>query len=111
MNEVQKFMQMAVADQIATAGESVVITRVKDSTVNITCKAVITSRDGSYDAEVGGVQYGVSGHALIQKNSVVGGEPQAGDRLTQKSGEKWVLTNTISSSNDAAISCDLVRLV
>lgn len=110
MNEVQKFFEMAVLDQIITAGESVVITRVKDSTVNITCKAVITSRDGSYDAEVGGVQYSVSGHALIQKNSVAGGEPQAGDRLTQESGEKWLLTNTISSSNDAAISCDLVRL-
>lgn len=110
-NEIMKFMQIAVADQITTAGENVIITRVKDSTVNITCKAVITSRDGTYDAMVGGVEYSVSGHALIQKISIVGGTPQAGDRLTQANGEKWVLTNTISSSNDAAISCDLVRLV
>lgn len=53
MNDIQNFMQMAVADQIATAGEQVIITRSKDANVRITCMAVITSRDGSYDAVVG----------------------------------------------------------
>lgn len=57
------------------------------------------------------MEYGVSGHALIQRNSVSGGVPNAGDRLEQETGEKWLLTNAISSSNDAGISCDLVRLV
>lgn len=111
MNAIQEFMQIAVADQIITAGENVIITRVKEPDVKIYCKAVVTSRDGTYDAMVGGVEYSVSGHALIQKISIVGGTPQAGDRLTQESGEKWLLTNAISSNNDAGISCDLVRLV
>lgn len=111
MNAIQEFMQIAVADQITTAGEDVIITRVKEPSVKIYCKAVVTSRDGTYDAMVGGVEYSVSGHALIQKISIAGGTPQAGDRLTQANGEKWLLTNAISSSNDAGISCDLVRLV
>lgn len=103
-------MEIGVADQIRTAGEQVVITRHKNQAVRITCMAVITSRDGSYDAEIGGVQYSVSGHALIQRKSISGQDyPKQGDVLTQESGEKWVLTNAISSNNDAGISCDLVR--
>lgn len=108
-NEIQKFMEIAVADQIRTAGEEVEITRQKVAGVRITCMAVITSRDGSFDAEVGGTQYSVSGHALIQRRSLQGGTPQAGDLLTQETGEKWVLINAISSNNDAGLSCDLVR--
>lgn len=92
-----------------TAGETVTITRAKSPNVSITCKAVITSRDGTFDAMIGGAQYAVTGHALIQESSLTGGTPKAGDTLQQSTGEKWILTNTIASSNDAGISCDLVR--
>lgn len=109
-NEIQKFMELAVADQIKTAGETVVITRPKQPSINITCKAVITSRDGAFDAEIGGAQYAVTGHALISRVSLEGGEfPKAGDNLTQATGEKWIMVNTILSQNDFGVSCDLIR--
>lgn len=110
MNDIQKFMAMAVEDQILTAGEVVAITRPTDRTVNFTVSAVITSRDGTYYAAVGGSEYSVTGHALIRKTDVpTGTEIKAGDNLQQGTGEKWLITNAISSSNDAGISCDLVR--
>lgn len=110
MNEIMKFMQIAVADQIRTAGETVVITRPKQPSISITCEAVITSRDGTFDAVIGGAQYAVTGHALISRVSLEGGEfPKAGDNLTQATGEKWILTNAIMSQNDFGVSCDLIR--
>lgn len=108
MNEIQKFFEMAVQDQITTAGETVTITRPTNRDFNITVSAVITSRDGSYSAAVGGSEYSVTGHALIRKSDV-NVEIKAGDNLQQSTGEKWMIVNAISSSNDAGISCDLVR--
>lgn len=116
MNDILKFMQMAVQDQITTAGETVTITRPTNRDFNITVSAVITSRDGSYSAAVGGSEYSVTGHALIRKSDVksdvesdVNVEIKSGDNLQQSTGEKWMIVNAISSSNDAGISCDLVR--
>ncbi len=99
---------MAVADQISTAGETVIITRPSNRDFSITVSAVITSRDGSLYAAVGGSEYSVTGHALIRKSDV-NVEIKPGDNLQQDTGEKWIITNAISSSNDAGISCDLVR--
>lgn len=109
MNDIQKFMQIAVGDQIKTAGEEVEIVRPKHPEFRVRCKAVITSRDGSFSAAVGGAEYSVTGHALIQKSSLEGNELKVGDNIEQESGEIWIITNTISSNNDAGISCDLVR--
>lgn len=103
-------MSIAVEDQIRTAGEVVNITRPLQRGWQITVHAVITSRDGSYAAAVGGSEYSVTGHALIRKKDVKAGEEvKAGDVLQQDSGEKWLIVNAISSSNDAGVSCDLVR--
>lgn len=115
MNEIQEFMAAAVADQMRTAGESITITRPKLQGFSLSATAVITSRDGTLDAEIGGVVYSITGHALIQASSILdagsssNGYPKAGDVLAQSTGEKWLICNAIQSSNDAAISCDLVR--
>lgn len=101
-------MQTAVADQISTAGETVVVTRPANRDFSITASAVITSRDGSYSAAVGGSEYSVTGHALIRKSGA-NAEIRPGDNLQQGTGEKWIIVNAVSSSNDAGISCDLVR--
>lgn len=81
MNEIQKFMALAVADQIATAGEVVIITRPTQRELTATVNAVITSRDGSFSATVGGSDYQVTGHALIRKTDLRGYEIKAGDNL------------------------------
>lgn len=65
MNEIQEFMNQAVADQVRTAGETITISRPKAQNVSFTASAVITSRDGTLDAEVGGAVYSITGHALI----------------------------------------------
>lgn len=110
MNEIQKFMELGVDDQIMTAGEVVVITRPTQRSISYTVNAVVTSRDGSYSAQVGGGDYQVTGHALVRKRDLTSGqEIKVGDNLQQDSGEKWMIVNAISSSNDAGISCDLIR--
>lgn len=107
-------MAEAVADQMRTAGESVIITRPKLQGFSLSATAVITSRDGTLDAEIGGATYAITGHALLQASSLDAGSssngyPKAGDVLAQSTGEKWLICNAIQSSNDAGISCDLVR--
>lgn len=114
MNEIQEFMAAAVADQMRTAGETITITRPKLQGFSLSATAVITSRDGTLDADIGGVVYSITGHALIQASSIDAGSsssgyPKAGDVLSQTTGEKWLICNAIQSSNDAGISCDLVR--
>lgn len=65
MNELKEFFIQAVADQARTAGESVVITRPKLQGFSLSATAVITSRDGTLEAAVGGATYAITGHALI----------------------------------------------
>lgn len=110
LNEIKQFMKQGVADQIRTAGEQVLITRPKEKCVQFYCDAVITSRDGTLSAVVGGAEYSVTGHALISESSLNGLMPKPGDNLTQSTGERWMITNAIISSNDAGVSCDLVRM-
>lgn len=81
MNEIQKFMKLGVDDQIMTAGEVVIITRPTNRDISMTVNAVITSRDGSYSAAVGGSDYQVTGHALVRKRDLRGAEIKAGDNL------------------------------
>lgn len=109
MNDIEQFMQMAVQDQMNTAGHSCVVTAGKPRNYTLECKAVITSRDGSMDAEVGGTLISITGHALIQMASI-SQAPKPGDRISVKgSDDEWLMTNVISSPNDRAYSCDLVR--
>ena len=86
------------------------ITRPKEKCMQFYCDAVITSRDGTLSAVVGGAEYSVTGHALISESSLCGLMPKPGDNLTQSTGERWMITNAIISSNDAGVSCDLVRM-
>lgn len=115
MNELQKFMAAAVADQMKTAGESVLITRPKSQGFSLSATAVISARDGTLDAAVGGAVVAITGHALIAASSIVdagsssNNYPKAGDVLSQTNGDKWLIINAIQSSNDCGISCDLVR--
>lgn len=109
-NAIQDFMQMAVADQILTAGHSCTVEAGKPRSYTLTCKAVVTSRDGSLDAQVGGAVYAVTGHALIQKSSI-SQAPKPGDRISvDGESNKWLILNAISSPNDAGISCDLTLI-
>lgn len=105
-------MQLAVKAQMGTAGDACHVQSAagRPTAYNLACTAVVTSRDGSVDAQVGGDIFAVTGHALISKASI-SQEPMPHDTLTvDGSGVKWQLASVIHSPNDAAYSCDLVRI-
>lgn len=95
---------------MATAGTTVVISRPKDRTYSLSCQAVVTSRDGTLDAQVGGAVYGVTGHALIMRTPEVDARPPHPADTLVEGNNRWFIVNAIYSDNDAAISCDLSRL-
>lgn len=99
-------MQRAVASQMKVAGQPVHIKRLKTQE-EWTVDGVLSSRDGSLTAEVGGVEYSISSHVLIQKNELY--VPRVGDRLILDD-QTFMLVNCILSPNDAAYSCDLVLI-
>lgn len=110
MNEIREFMKIAVQDQMRTAGDSCIVTGAAGRSYTLHCLAVITSRDGSMDAAVGGTVYSITGHALIQMESIAQA-PRPSDKIkVQGSEEEWIMINIISSPNDQAYSCDLVRV-
>lgn len=103
-------MALAVEDQIKTAGSACTVVAGAPRSYTLPCKAVLTSRDGSMDADVGGAVYAVTGHALIKKDSI-SQAPKPGDRISvDGESNKWLILNAISSPNDAGISCDLTLI-
>lgn len=106
MNLIKQFMSRAVQSQMSVAGEPVKIKRLKTKEEwNVT--GVVSSRDGSLTAEVGGVEYAIASHVLIPVNELY--TPQVGDRV-EIDGQHYMMINTICSPNDAAYSCDLVAV-
>lgn len=97
-------MKRCVKSQIKTAGQPVNIKRIK-SKETWTVDGVISSRDGSLTAVVGGVEYVISSHVLIPVNELY--TPLVGDRVIVDN-QHFMMANVIKSPNDAAYSCDLV---
>lgn len=89
------------------AGNTYTASRLK-SNQTFTITAIVNSTDGSTTAEAGGVVAVVSAHALIPKSNTQY-TPQVGDRITA-GGSTFMLVSVISSSDDAAYSCDLIQV-
>lgn len=97
-------MSRVVKSQMAVAGDSVTITR-RPTKEQWIVNAVLTSRDGSLTAEVGGVEYQISAHILVEKGELY--HPKVGDRVLWN-GKLFMMINAVDSPNDGAVSCDLV---
>lgn len=106
-NLLKEFLTVGVADQIAVMGQDCVLYDTLKGTTTPSFQAVVTSRDGQTEVEVGGITYSVTGHALIPATNGI--TPKTGNRL-ETEGETWLLVSAVKSSNDAAFSCDMVRL-
>ena len=106
-NLLKEFLADGVADQVAIMGSQCVISDNLKGTISPSFQAVVTSRDGSTEVEVGGITYTISGHALIPSNQGI--LPQVGNRL-EVDNEAWLIVSVVKSSLDGAYSCDLVRI-
>lgn len=106
-NLLKEFLTEGVADQIAVMGQDCVLYDTLKGTTTPSFQAVVTSRDGQTEVEVGGITYSVTGHALIPATNGI--TPKIGNRL-ETEGETWLLVSAVKSSNDAAFSCDMVRV-
>lgn len=106
-NLLKEFLADGVADQVAIMGSQCVMTDNLKGTSTPSFQAVVTSRDGSTEVEVGGITYTISGHALIPSNQGI--LPKVGNRL-EVEGEVWLIVSVVKSTLDAAYSCDLVRV-
>lgn len=106
-NLLKEFLTEGVADQIAVMGQDCVLQDTLKGTTSPSFQAVVTSRDGQTEVEVGGITYSISGHALIPSNQAI--TPKVGQRL-ETEGETWLLVSVIKSALDSAFSCDLVRV-
>lgn len=103
-------MAQAVAAQMATAGDACTLRGPASRPDEVACTAVVTSRGGDYVAEVGGAEVQVTGHALISKAGLTRA-PRPADTLQVTGGtDVWQLVSAVSSDNDAAWSCNMVRV-
>lgn len=88
------------------AGEMLTITRPKTKeTWQI--QGVLTSRDGSLQAESGGIIHSITAHALIPPSELY--TPKSGDRITAN-GFCFMILSVIKSPDDGAFSCDLISV-
>lgn len=106
-NLLKEFLADGVADQVAMMGSKCVILDNLKGTSTPSFQAVVTSRDGSTEVEVGGITYTISGHALIPSNQGI--LPKVGNRL-EVDNQAWLIVSVVKSALDAAYSCDLVRV-
>lgn len=106
-NLLKEFLTQGIADQVVIMGQDCVLCDTLKGTTTPSFQAVVTSRDGQTEVEVGGITYSVTGHALIPATNGI--TPKIGNRL-ETEGETWLLVSAVKSSNDAAFSCDMVRV-
>ena len=106
-NLLKEVLTQGIADQVVIMGQDCVLYDTLKGTTTPSFQAVVTSRDGQTEVEVSGITYSVTGHALIPATSGI--TPKIGNRL-ETEGETWLLVSAVKSSNDAAFSCDMVRL-
>lgn len=106
-NLLKEFFSDGVKDQITVMGQECKLNDVIKGYTSPSFYAIITSKDGLTEVEVGGITYNISGHALIPSNTNI--IPKIGNRL-ESEGEVWLIVSSIKSSTEAAYSCDLVRI-
>lgn len=106
MSMLQQFFKKAVQSQMRVAGDMFTFKRIK-SNETFESMGVLSLRDGSLTAEVGGAVVQITAHILVHRNELY--EPKTGDRVIAD-GKCYMLINAISSPNDAAWSCDLVQV-
>lgn len=104
---LKKFFQEGYNDQLAVMGEVCKIKNNIKQTETNEFKAVITTKDGKLEVEIGAVTYLVDSHALIPAS--FGQEQIVGNRLMTKDAE-YIITSAVKSLSDAAYSCDLVKV-
>ena len=107
MSQLEDFFAQGVADQIAIMGSPVKLRSMPSRHESPNFAAVITSRDGSLQAEFGGALYSVTGHLLIPTSSGI--TPKVSDQIISN-GDEWFIVSVIRSVTDKAYSCDLVKI-
>ena len=106
-NLLREFLEAGIADQILVMGQPCKLADTLNGTISPSFQAVVTSRDGQTEVELGGITYTISGQALIP--DACPSQPKVGNRLeTDK--EVWLIVSVVKSTLDAAYSCDLVRI-
>lgn len=104
---LKKFFQESLKDQLKIQGEECTICDKIHLTESAPFQAIITTKNSEIQVEIGSIIYNVDAHALIPES--VGQEKITGNRLKTKNGE-YIITSAVKSLNEAAFSCDLVKI-
>ena len=104
---LKKFFKDALEDQLKIMGEDCTICDKIHQTETESFKAIITTKNSEMEVEIGSITYNIDAHALIPES--VGQEKITGNRLKTKNGE-YIITSAVKSVNEAAFSCDLVKI-
>lgn len=107
MSLIEDFFSEGIADQIAVMGTVVVLRSMPSRKESNPFKAIITSRDGTLQAEYGGALYSVTGHILIPTNTGI--TPRVSDQIISN-GKEWFISSVVRSVIDKAYSCDLIKI-
>lgn len=107
MSLIEDFFAQGVADQVSVMGSPVKLKSMPKGTLSKEFKAILTSRSGDLQLEVGGALYTVTAHVLIPTSANI--IPKVSDQII--SGEdEYVIITVVRSVIDKAFSCDLVKI-
>lgn len=104
---LKKFFEQGLNDQIKTMGEDVKIVDKIKRTETPEFQAIVTSKNGDLEIELGALTYTANAHALIPAS--IGQADFIGNRLMTKEGE-YIILSAVKSTGEAAYSCDLVKI-
>lgn len=107
MNQLEKFFNAGVQDQVSIMGTNVCLVSMPDGARSADFVAVVTARNGDLQLEYSGALYTVSAHALIPLSAAQ--VPRVGNHLI--SGDnRYIIVSVVRSALDQAFSCELVSI-